>query len=49
VDCKTCEFKSVAFQKLTEEQIFKVGEHRVELSFKPGELEKGVITVYTFY
>ena len=38
MDCKNCKFKSKAFQKLTEEQMFKVDEHRVELSFKKGEL-----------
>lgn len=38
MDCKNCNFKSKAFQKLTEEQMFKVDEHRVELSFKKGEL-----------
>ena len=38
MDCKHCKIKSPAFQKLTEEQMFKVDEHRVELSFKKGEL-----------
>ena len=38
MDCKNCKFKSLAFQKLTEEQMFKVDEHRVEISFKKGEL-----------
>ena len=38
MDCKTCKFKSTAFQKLTEEQLFKVDEHHVEVSFKQGEL-----------
>jgi CRP-like cAMP-binding protein len=51
VDCKTCNFKSVAFQKLTEEQLFKVGEHRVELSFKQGELlsKQGMLLSHIIY
>ena len=51
MDCKTCNFKSVAFQKLTEEQIFKVGEHRVELSFKKGELlsKQGMLLSHIIY
>jgi len=38
MDCKSCRYRSEAFQKLTEEQLFRVGEHRVKLSFKKGEL-----------
>jgi len=38
VDCRTCKFKSTAFQKLTEEQLFKADEGHVELSFRQGEL-----------
>lgn len=38
MDCKNCNFKSKAFQKLTDAQMSKVDEHRVELSFKKGEL-----------
>jgi len=38
MDCKNCKYKSAAFEKLTDEQLFKVNEHRVELTFKKGEL-----------
>lgn len=38
MDCKNCQYKSAAFKKLTDEQLFKVDEHRVELTFKQGEL-----------
>lgn len=38
LDCKNCKYKSVPFQKLTDEQLFRVGERRVSLSFKKGEL-----------
>jgi len=38
MDCKNCNFKSLPFQKLTDEQLYRVDEHRVELSFKKGEL-----------
>lgn len=38
MDCKTCKYKSAPFEKLTDEQLFKVDEHRVELTFKKGEL-----------
>lgn len=38
MDCKNCNFKSLPFQKLTDEQLYRVDEHRVALSFKKGEL-----------
>ena len=38
MDCKNCKYKSVPFQKLTDEQLYRVDEHRVKLSFKKGEL-----------
>ena len=51
MDCKNCNFKSKAFQKLTEEQMFKVDEHRVELSFKKGELlsKQGMLLTQIIY
>jgi len=38
IDCKDCKVKSVPFQQLTEEQIHRVDERRVELTYKKGEL-----------
>ena len=51
MDCKNCKFKSLAFQKLTEEQMFKVDEHRVEISFKKGELlsKQGTLLSHIIY
>ena len=51
MDCKNCNFKSKAFQKLTEEQMFKVDEHRVEISFKKGELlsKQGTLLSHIIY
>jgi CRP-like cAMP-binding protein len=51
MDCKSCKFKSAAFQKLTDEQLFKVDEHRVELSFKQGELlsKQGMLMSHIIY
>ena len=37
-NCIDCKLKSEPFQKLTEEQMHRVDEHRSELSFKKGEL-----------
>ena len=37
-NCLDCKVKSKPFQKLTDEQMNKVDEHRTELSFKKGEL-----------
>ena len=51
MDCKNCRYKSAAFQKLTDEQLFKVDEHRVELSFKKGELlsKQGMLMTQVIY
>ena len=51
MECKNCKFKSLAFQKLTEEQLFKINEHRVELSFKQGELltKQGMLLSHIIY
>lgn len=51
MDCKNCQYKSAAFQKLTDEQLFKVDEHRVELSFKKGELlsKQGMLMTQVIY
>ena len=51
MDCKNCKYKSPAFQKLTDEQLFKVDEHRVELSFKKGELlsKQGMLMSQVIY
>ena len=51
MDCKNCTFKSVPFQKLSNEQLFKVDEHRVELSFKKGELmsKQGMLMSHVIY
>jgi CRP/FNR family transcriptional regulator len=38
MDCKTCKYKSAPFQQLTDDQLYRVDELRVELSFKKGEL-----------
>ena len=38
IDCKDCKVKSVPFQQLTEEQMHRVDERRVELNYKKGEL-----------
>ena len=51
VDCKFCKYKSEAFQELTDEQLFKVDEHRVEMSFKQGELlsKQGMLMSHIIY
>lgn len=51
MDCKNCNFKSEPFQKLTNEQLFKVDEHHVELSFKKGELlsKQGMLLSHVIY
>ena len=51
MDCKTCKFKSVPFQQLTDDQLYRVDEHRVELSFKKGELlcKQGVPMTHVVY
>jgi CRP-like cAMP-binding protein len=38
IDCQDCTLKSVPFQQLTEEQMHRVDERRVELTYKKGEL-----------
>jgi CRP/FNR family transcriptional regulator len=51
MDCKNCNFKSVPFQRLTDEQMLKVDEKRVELSFKRGELlsKQGMFLSHVIY
>ena len=51
MDCKTCKYKSVPFQQLTDDQLYRVDEHRVELSFKKGELlcKQGVPMTHVVY
>jgi len=51
MDCKNCKYKSAPFQKLTDEQLFRVDEHRVELSFKKGELlcKQGSLMSHVIY
>ena len=51
MDCKTCKFKSEPFQKLTEEQLLKMDEQHVELSFKKGELlsKQGMLMSHLIY
>ena len=51
MDCKSCKIKSLAFQKLTDEQMFKVDEHRVEISFKKGEIlsKQGTLLSHVIY
>jgi CRP-like cAMP-binding protein len=51
MDCKSCKIKSPAFQKLTDEQMFKVDEHRVEISFKKGEMlsKQGTLLSHVIY
>ena len=38
INCIDCNFKSQPFQKLSDEQLHRVDEHRTELTFKKGEL-----------
>ena len=38
IDCTDCKVKSVPFQQLTEEQMHRVDERRVVLTYKKGEL-----------
>ena len=38
IDCKDCKVKSVPFQQLTNAQMDRVDERRVELTYKKGEL-----------
>ena len=51
MDCKTCKYKSAPFQQLTDDQLYRVDEHRVELSFKKGELlfKQGVPMTHVIY
>ena len=51
IDCKDCKYKSEPFQKLTDEQMLKVDEHRSELYFKKGELmsKRGMLMSHIFY
>jgi len=51
MDCKDCKVKSEAFKKLTDEQLLRVDEHRVELSFKKGELlsKQGMLMSHIIY
>jgi len=51
MDCRTCTVKSDAFRKLTDEQLDKVDAHRVELSFKKGELlgKQGMLMTHIIF
>ena len=51
MDCRDCKVKSEAFKKLTDEQLLRVDERRVELSFKQGELlsKQGMLMSHIIY
>jgi CRP/FNR family transcriptional regulator len=51
MDCRTCKVKSEPFKKLTNEQLDKVDAHRVELSFKKGELlgKQGMLMTHMIF
>jgi len=51
IDCKDCKVKSVPFQQLTNEQMRRVDERRVELTYKKGELlsKQGTLMSHVIY
>ena len=51
MDCRDCKVKSEAFKKLTDEQLLRVDERRVELTFKQGELlsKQGMLMSHIIY
>lgn len=51
IDCKDCEIKSIPFQQLTDEQMFRVDERRAEVIYKKGELlsKQGTLMSHIIY
>ena len=51
INCIDCRLKSKPFQKLTNDQMHKVDEHRTELTFKKGELlsKQGMFMSHIIY
>lgn len=51
MDCRSCNDKSKPFQQLTDEQLDKVDAHRVELSFKKGDLmgKQGMLMTHIIF
>ena len=51
INCIDCKLKSEPFKHLTDEQMYKVDEHRTELTFKKGELlcKQGMFMSHIIY